>query len=1186
MDVDLAKALAARTKRDVRIELTDWNLAQERVLNGEADGLLGMSISAERRKSFDFADPMFTREFGLLVREGRVAIRRVGDLKGRKVGVTPGGFPKKFLEARPGIHLILIGNYQDGYERLQAGTIDALAADLWVAAYLMEENHVRGVSFAGKPFAKAEAAIAVKKGNFDLVGEFNRAIASLEADGTLSQIRENWRPQEIVFASRAKVRGIVNLVAGVFLLILCAALAAWIVTLRNQIQIRKKAELALRLSEGRFQLAVRGSTDGLWDRNLSTDEVYFSDRYRELLGYSAEDFPGTFASFESCLHPDEKAEVLKKVAAHLEQRQLYDAEYRLRTKSGEYRWFRGRGQAVWDNQGRAIRMAGSITDITARKQTEERIHLLQTITMNVATASDLASALEVVLRSVCEKTGWALGQAWVPNSDGTALDCCPAWFASPASLENFRALSREASFQPGVGLPGRAWASRQPMWVQDATQDSNFPRAAAASANGLKAGLAVPILAGEEVIAVLEFFLTEPRKEDEQLVKVIAAVAAQIGLVIDRKRIEESLRKNEELFRAIVEDQSEMIVRWKPDGTRTFVNAAYCRIFGGNRDQFVGTSFFPLISEQDREAVQARIHALTPTNPVSTGQHRSLSSDGELLWQEWTDRGRFDSAGHLVELQSTGRDITRRKRAEELIHTQRHALEMIASGRPMAETLDALLQMIEAQAPAMCCSVLLLDPDGIHVRHLAAPSLPADYIKAIDGSAIGPNAGSCGTAAHRREPVFVTDIEHDPLWTNYRQFALPHSLRACWSTPIFDSHGKVIGTFAIYYRRCGLPDERHQKLISMATHTAAVCIAKHRMDEALRESEERFRAVVENSPVGVAVSVDDLIVYVNAAGLKIMGAQTPGQLIGRSVYSFTTPELYDLMRERRRQVMEHGLSFPPIEAPLLKLDGSTVHVESQASPFVYAGKPAILNLIRDISLRKQAEEALRKAQEKELLAREEFSRRLLAAQEQERQRLANELHDSLGQSLSLIKNRAFLAREKTDAAPTHLEAITRLVTDGISEVRNLVHNLRPLHIEQVGLTDSLRGLIQEVSQSTDIRFEQRVENLDDVLRGEAATHVYRIVQEALNNLVKHSQATQAALTLERDVHSVHLRIADDGTGFDVQKEMTDGGLGLTSLAERARILGGVLKIESAPGAGTQLTVELPISGPEEDMPAS
>jgi signal transduction histidine kinase len=202
--------------------------------------------------------------------------------------------------------------------------------------------------------------------------------------------------------------------------------------------------------------------------------------------------------------------------------------------------------------------------------------------------------------------------------------------------------------------------------------------------------------------------------------------------------------------------------------------------------------------------------------------------------------------------------------------------------------------------------------------------------------------------------------------------------------------------------------------------------------------------------------------------------------------------------------------------------------------------------------------------------------------------LAGELHDSLGQNLSLIKNRTHLALQQTGVPPetvSHLEAIRRIVSDAISEVRNLAHNLRPLHIEQLGLTDSLGILIEEVAQSANIPIARRLENVDDLFKGEAAANVYRIVQESLNNLVKHAQARRAEVTLERDITCARLRVNDDGCGFDARQALAKGGLGLTSLRERARMLGGSVEIHSAPGQGTELFVELPFSIDESEQSA-
>lgn len=194
------------------------------------------------------------------------------------------------------------------------------------------------------------------------------------------------------------------------------------------------------------------------------------------------------------------------------------------------------------------------------KQSEEQLSLLQTISMEVAAASDLASALEVVLREVCEKTGWVVGQAWVPNPDATALDLVAAWYFGNGELKPFRALSEESHFKPGVGLPGRVWESKQPVWVEDVINDPNFPRSAAARTARLKTGVAIPILSRRKVIAVLEFFMRESRSQNEQLVNVIVAVAAQLGLMMERKRAAEQLSDTNEILQSILSNMGTQLL--------------------------------------------------------------------------------------------------------------------------------------------------------------------------------------------------------------------------------------------------------------------------------------------------------------------------------------------------------------------------------------------------------------------------------------------------------------------------------------------------------------------------------------------------------------------------------------------------------------------------------------------------
>jgi GAF domain-containing protein len=155
---------------------------------------------------------------------------------------------------------------------------------------------------------------------------------------------------------------------------------------------------------------------------------------------------------------------------------------------------------------------------------------------------------------------------------------------------------------------------------------------------------------------------------------------------------------------------------------------------------------------------------------------------------------------------------------------QQHIAELIDADAPLNQILAELVLMIEAQSPEMLCSILLLSDDGNHVRHAVAPSLAQDYVKAIDGAPIGPKHGSCGTAMFRGKPVVVSDIATDPLWDDYREYARIIDMAACWSTPIMSSKGKVLGSFAMYYRDPRGPKPAEQHLTNVATKLASRAI--------------------------------------------------------------------------------------------------------------------------------------------------------------------------------------------------------------------------------------------------------------------------------------------------------------------------------------------------------------------------
>ncbi|HKE58948.1 MAG TPA: PAS domain S-box protein [Pyrinomonadaceae bacterium] len=303
----------------------------------------------------------------------------------------------------------------------------------------------------------------------------------------------------------------------------------------------QRAENELRASEERFAKAFNANPHPMSLATLDEGRIIeVNESFVELSGYARPELIGRTSLEFLWEMPLARSELLQQLK---ERGVVRNLEARIRTRSGLSRVVL-LSSLVVEIGGQSCILSVA-NDITERRRAEEQVSLLQAITTEVSVAPDLVSALGVVLRRVCETTGWILGQSWIPRADKTALECSPAFYAATDGLEEFRLGSVNARLPPGVGLPGRVWLSQHAVWVKDVTTDGNFPRGVLAEETGLKAALAIPIIADGEVMAVIEFFMPEPQSEDERLVKVITAVATQLDLVIERKRAEDQLRNTE-----------------------------------------------------------------------------------------------------------------------------------------------------------------------------------------------------------------------------------------------------------------------------------------------------------------------------------------------------------------------------------------------------------------------------------------------------------------------------------------------------------------------------------------------------------------------------------------------------------------------------------------------------------------
>lgn len=268
-------------------------------------------------------------------------------------------------------------------------------------------------------------------------------------------------------------------------------------------------------------------------------------------------------------------------------------------------------------------------------------------------------------------------------------------------------------------------------------------------------------------------------------------------------------------------------------------------------------SFLSRVHEEDRERIQRNVTEAMERGGRFSYRERIHRPDGSIRHLDTIGEVLRDDDGKLKGLIGTCRDVTDETRARKLKEDEHRILEMIADGTPLQAVLTALVLAIEEHAPDTLGSILLMDDDGKRVRHAASPNLPDAYTRAIDGAPIGPRAGSCGTAAFLRKPVFVTDIATDPLWEDYRAVALPHGLRACWSTPLLATNGRVLGTFALYYRTPRVPEEEDLRLTERAGRLASIAIERRQLEDQLRALSAHEQAVREDERTGIAREIHD-----------------------------------------------------------------------------------------------------------------------------------------------------------------------------------------------------------------------------------------------------------------------------------------------------------------------------------------
>ncbi|MDS4022053.1 MAG: transporter substrate-binding domain-containing protein [Candidatus Competibacter sp.] len=406
--IDLAEAMAAHMRRPVEIRAMDWAEAQQRVLKGEADALLQINANPERERVLDFSEPLLRSEFTIYVAQERFGIVSLPDLRGLKVGVEAKGLPISLLREDPRIVVEIIPDFAAGFRMLVAGQVDAVIADRWVGNYVLAENGIHGVKPVERPINTSYSAIAVKKGNADLLAEINAALAALRRDGTYEAILERWRAKEVVFKTVEQERWQFWLLTGLALALLAAL--GGIASLAWEIRKRRRMELALRESErlksdllGKLNAAQRCAKIGSWDWDKVRDTVWWSDELYRIFELTPGEFTPSFEANSRYIHPDDVGAYYQVFETALQSDDALDFEIRIIANNGIVKHCNAKGVVERDRDGRPTRIFGTLMDITERKRAEaeldqHRHHLEEQVAARTAELEKANNALDRLLQ--------------------------------------------------------------------------------------------------------------------------------------------------------------------------------------------------------------------------------------------------------------------------------------------------------------------------------------------------------------------------------------------------------------------------------------------------------------------------------------------------------------------------------------------------------------------------------------------------------------------------------------------------------------------------------------------------------------------------------------------------------------------------------------------------------------------
>ncbi len=680
----------------------------------------------------------------------------------------------------------------------------------------------------------------------------------------------------------------------------------------RDVTAQKRAETALRQSENQLRLVLDHAAVYLARYGRDRRFRFVNRSYAERFGVRPEDIVGKPMADVIGQHAYEL--VRQYVDVVLSGRHV-EFELEVPYKVLGRRFMHCAYEPERDASGKVEGWVAVINDITERKRAEQRLTVQNGVTRSLAESATLNEAAPKILQAICDYLGWDVGALWYVDQPYRVLRCSEVWHRSSIPNLQFETSCRQSTFQPGIGLPGRVWASAGAVWIPDVVKDANFSRASAAAAEGLHGAFAFPIVLNDEVLGVIEFFSPEIRQPEEDLLQVMTAIGSQIGQFIERRRAEAALRDSEQRFRLMAETVPSVIWTAAPDGTMTYANERWSEYCGLTPEQSTrGWPEFVLHPEDHQRCVAAWKAALQQGSNYEI-EVRIRRHDGAYRWFVTRAVPRRDASGSIVQWFGTATDIDDRKHAEQTTRFLADASAELAELMDYESTLQKLAALAvphfadwcvvdiqDADGSVSQLAVSHVDPEKVQLGrelHLKYPSHPSE----TRGVRQVIRTGEAEWAAAIPDEMLVALTKSEDHLRLIRNLGLKSYI----CVPL-KSRTHVLGTFTFVTAESGrVYNADDVRAAEDLAHRAVIAIENAKLLATLQESDRRkdeFLAMLAHELRNPLAPIRNAVQIFRAKGTPAPELQWATEVIDRQVHQMTrlVDDLLDVSRITRGKI--------------------------------------------------------------------------------------------------------------------------------------------------------------------------------------------------------------------------------------------------------------------------------------------